>query len=205
VRLDAILDPIRQGFHYSPRRYWNDRFRRDQTLRAAGDRRVSAAENAEAYAADWRTLEAVLPPARNVLEIGPGTGYYTARLIRYYRYLEVSCLEVSDTAAARLRGRGVEVICGDISAFKPARSWDLVLMIEVVQHIVTRRQFERAMQNLHLLLAGDLIMGALTDGRSRRTSFHVHQWTAEDVMRAGKFTGERLCDFRTGGLWRFRL
>jgi hypothetical protein len=121
------------------------------------------------------------------------------------RYANLTCLEVSDAAAARLRGHGFNVIRGDISAFKPARSWDLVLMIEVVQHIVTRRQFERAMQNLHLLLAGGLIMGALTDGRSRRTSFHVHQWTAADVMAAGKFTGERLCDFRTGGLWRFRL
>lgn len=87
----------------------------------------------------WDVVRRLLPAAdsASVLEIGCGGGAVAARLAGAHDYLGVELDAVSATAAARRLatvGRG-EVRHGDLSVVEPGRTFDLVLALEVIEHI----------------------------------------------------------------------
>lgn len=87
----------------------------------------------------WDIVQRLLPVERgaSILEVGCGEGAVAARLARRYDYLGVELDAASAaTAAGRLAviGRG-EVRHGDLSSVEPARTFDLVLAFEVIEHI----------------------------------------------------------------------
>ena len=100
----GVVEPRQYGTPagaYDARRYWSNRFTRyNESLRGPGDEGVSDDQNRREYqaaGAQFMTLCRSLPidyTEATVLEIGPGSGYYTGLLrqlgVRRYTGLDIA-------------------------------------------------------------------------------------------------------------------
>jgi SAM-dependent methyltransferase len=201
----GLVEPLRYGTApdaYDARRYWSNRFARyTDSLRGPGDEGLSDDENRREYAQAGEQFLALcrsLPldyEQVNVLEIGPGTGYYTELL----RQLGVSRYTGIDIAGAFLpalqeRFAAFTFAQADVTQLplRPqlpllmqhsAGPFDLIVIIDVIEHIVDRRALAAALAGLESLLAagGRLLIAPLMES-SQRHLFYVHFWSQEDVL-----------------------
>jgi SAM-dependent methyltransferase len=146
---------------YDPKRYWDERFSQyGLDIRGPGNRGLSERENLRMYDAaagvfeEVCRLEAVDFPSARVLEIGVGNGYYGELLSRYgvTRYLGV---DITDVLFEELRRERPDFVLRrmDVSSEPLDGEYDLVLMIDVTQHIVDDGRFAYAMRNVRSALA----------------------------------------------------
>lgn len=202
----AVTDPLRYGAPpgtgstgaYDARRYWSNRFARHaESLRGPGDEGLSDEQNRREYAAagaQFLGLCRSLPlhyAAANVLEIGPGTGFYTD-LLRQLGVRRYTGLDIAGSLLPALSERfaGFAFAQADAAAlpFAPAAggpgpgAFDLIAIIDVIEHIVERRTLAAALGGLEGLLApgGRLLIAPLM-ASSGRHLFYVHFWSQADV------------------------
>jgi SAM-dependent methyltransferase len=195
----GVIEPLRYGSaagSYDARRYWSNRFSRyTGSLRGPGDEGLSDAENAREYAAaaaQFLALARSLPvdyAAANVLEIGPGTGFYTD-LLRDLGVSRYTGLDIASAFLPTLAGRFAEFAFAQADVTElPLRSeptataFDLVVIIDVIEHIVDRGALAEALGGLAASLApgGRLLIAPLMPA-SRRHLFYVHFWSQADVL-----------------------
>ena len=180
------------GDDYDAARYWEDRFRRKgPSLASVGDEGMSEAEIGAAYASQAQEIFGMLEraggdlAASRVLEIGCGNGYY-AELLRERGLTRYQGFDITDTFFPMLRQRfpGFDYVRGDITAGRVASEFDVVLMIDVIEHIVTEAKFMSALANVNAMMAkGGVLALAPVAQRGRRSLFYVRFWTEEDVLR----------------------
>jgi len=107
-----------------------------------------------------------------ILEIGLGNGFYAQMLqkqgVSPDRYLGLDITDVN-FAAIRRMAPGFRLERCDITATKPAGRFDVVLLIDVTQHIVDPVRFVDAMKNIQACLApgGVLIVSSWLDSAAR--------------------------------------
>jgi hypothetical protein len=90
----------------------------------------------------------------------------------------------------------------DITAKAPQGTFDLVMMIDVAEHIVDSAAFDRCIANLAAAVGpgGTLLVGPLL-GRGARHLFYVRFWSTEDVVgRLSSFENVEDVPFRNGVL-----
>ncbi|MBI4989026.1 MAG: class I SAM-dependent methyltransferase [Rhodocyclales bacterium] len=180
------------GDDYDAARYWEDRFlRRGPSLRSVGDEGMTEAEIRAAYASQAGEIFGMLERAgvvlsrARLLEIGCGNGYY-AELMRGRGLAHYRGFDITDAFFPMLRERfpGFDYVRGDITADRVAGEFDVVLMIDVVEHIVTEAKFMSALANVSATMAkGGVLALAPVAPRGRRSLFYVRFWTEEDVLR----------------------
>jgi len=97
--------------------------------------------------------EGVALAGASVLEIGCGTGFYTEILRRQGARAYVG-LDITDALFSELRKKYPDFVFekGDITRAAPNGRYDIVLMIDVTQHIVEDRRFFTAMENVKAAL-----------------------------------------------------
>jgi SAM-dependent methyltransferase len=208
-----VVGPMRYGRRhgYDAERYWRDRFRRHgRSLVAAGNEGQTEEENSEAYRRAAAVFGATCTAAgidfvsSRVVEVGPGTGYYTDLLAGagVTRYLGI---DITDALFEQLRDDhpGFEFVKRDVTAERIDGEHDVAVMIDVVEHIVERSRFDAAVRHVlgGLAEGGRLVIGPLYGSRKRRL-FYVHWWTVDDLESAISGLG-RIVDrvpFRTGTL-----
>jgi SAM-dependent methyltransferase len=166
--------------------HWRDLHDRDD-LSAVGQSSLPASMNRWLYRASRRQVrrlfDRMLLTPRRVYDVGAGTGYWT----RYWRSLgaEVSGCDFAETAVARLQRFGrFEVL--DISEQRPAGTYDLVWVANVLLHILDEDRFGQALANVASLVEanGYLIMieplqvadylSLASDGHSRARPAHAY-------------------------------
>jgi SAM-dependent methyltransferase len=144
-------------FRYRPREFWNDQLSESFDLRGVGHFRLSEEENRRMYDAKRAVIDELvgqngiaIGPSTRALEIGCGVGYWTeylqSRGVRSYLGNDITSISVT-----RLRERfpRYQFIEGDAGAITlPPDAFDLVLMIDVTQHITDDRGFARAIANV---------------------------------------------------------
>lgn len=179
-----------QGDGYDAKRYWNDRLAsHGDSLRGPGDEGLPDAENRARYDADREALVALCDrqgvdfTRARVLEVGVGNGYYARALhalgTRHYCGFDISDV-LFDGLRSELPGYGFE--CGDLCRDPLPRPFDLILVIEVLQHIVREEDLQAALQNLAGAAApGGLVLVSGLRDESRRQLFNVHGWALERV------------------------
>lgn len=198
----------RQGYDAS--RYWRDRFvRHEGALRGAGDEGLSEKENEAAYAeaarvfADLCRRESLELETARVLEIGPGTGYYT-ELLRQLGVRSYVGLDITDVLFPELRRRFPEYRFeqGDVTTDPIEGEYDVIVMIDVIEHIVEESRLGAAVENVKAALADDgvFIVAPLT-ARGKRKIFYVRLWSLDDLRE--RFAGYRIGEpepFRIGSI-----
>ena len=199
---------------YDAQRFWGDRFRKYGTaLRGSGDEGLSEEQNKVVYEKAAATLvEAVertgvdLTRAR-VVDVGCGPGFFTG-VLHANGAAAYTGVDITDALFPELEARfpGYRFLRRDVTSDSLDETWDLVMMIDVAEHIVDPAAFDRAIANLADAVApgGTLVIGPLLD-RSAKHLFYVRFWSTQDV--AGRLDGfEHLDDlpFRNGSLMVFR-
>ena len=115
---------------YSPVEYWTERGRNyEQECRERGWWDI---ENAPLIGL-LETLEFA-----TVLDVGCGFGRVGASILRRWPNVRYTGIDVSPDMieAARRRLPGAELIVGDLATWESARSWDLVVSVSVLGHLL---------------------------------------------------------------------
>jgi SAM-dependent methyltransferase len=144
-------------FRYRPREFWNDQLSESFDVRGVGHFRLSEEENRRMYDAKRAVIDELVErhgiaigSGTRALEIGCGVGYWTeylqSRGIRSYLGNDITPVSVT-----RLRKRfpSYQFVEGDAGTITlPPDAFDLVLMIDVTQHITDDRAFARTIANV---------------------------------------------------------
>jgi len=196
---------------YDAARYWDDRFARyGASLQAVGDEGLSADRNAYEYAHAAKIFKNVLRQVwqgdrtqSRVLEIGPGLGFYTSLLadlgVRHY-----VGVDITDRFFPVLVEQypNFKFVRGDVTQHPIPGDFDLVIMIDVIEHIVTDEKFKRALHFLDtILVPGGLLVVAPIMSVSKRHLFHVRFWSKEELQsHLPNFQTVHEAAFREGAL-----
>jgi SAM-dependent methyltransferase len=207
-----VLGPrrYRNSRGYDAQAYWGDRFARyGGSLRGPGDEGLSETDNDHDYeiaGSVFRQLckenELDFASART-LEIGPGTGFYT-RIISELGAQKLTAIDVTDVLFADLRRDlpTAELRRGDVTQDAIEGEFDIAVMIDVIEHIVTEDAFRAGLRNIADAISeqGTFILGPVLE-RHGRHLYYVHFWTERDARAA--LPGWQVADtipFRDGTL-----
>jgi SAM-dependent methyltransferase len=149
-------------FRYRPREFWNDVLSESFDLRGVGHYRLSEDDNRRMYEAKRDLISAELVRAgvtvgaeTRVLEIGCGVGYWTEYLkgrgVAHYTGNDITPVSVTTLRQRYPDFKFVQGDAGEITL--PPAAYDLVLMIDVTQHITDDAAFARAMHNVWQAIA----------------------------------------------------
>lgn len=168
---------------YRAERFWKRRHLRYQfDLRGVGNSGLSHDQNAEDYRVASETFldqchQRHVDFARaNVLDIGCGMGHYTGVLKRagVTRYLG---LDITDALFPELTRHFPDFAFRklDITKHSVGGSFDLVLMIDVTQHITNPLPFSRAMRHVKAAMAskGLFVVTSWLDASARKSFYEV--------------------------------
>jgi SAM-dependent methyltransferase len=112
-------------------------------------------------------------PYMRGLEVGCAAGAFTERVAPLCReWLVIDVVQAAiERASARLKGNSnIEWHVADIVTFRPQKSFDLIIVSEVLYYLRGRENLVRAVGNLFRLMApgGVLIFGSATDAACAR-------------------------------------
>ncbi len=169
---------------YDARKFWQQRlgtFGLDD-LRGAGIMHYSHEKNKATYERAAKTFlnfcaaEGVRFPDVRVLEVGCGTGFYTdiCAVQRVHTYVGVDVADVLfDQLCKRFPDYAFQQL--DVASQELSGAYDLIIMIDVTQHIVSPEAFMFAMRNLrdHLAKGGIIIMTSWLSERPRKVFYEV--------------------------------
>jgi len=213
-----VIDPLRYRGKdgYDAARYWSNRHSKYgvASLRGSGDEGRSEDANAKQYASDLYKLGLLLKKlgvsmeGRSVLDVGCGAGVY-ATYCRSHHVRSYLGTDITDVLFPRLLEEfpDYRFVRHDCTSGEPLPGeWDMVLMIDVVEHITSRRKLIAAIRNLSLV-SNTLIVGPVWP-KPRKRMFYLRDWTETDVIRAlpdriievhgTPFRGGRLLAISTG-------
>jgi SAM-dependent methyltransferase len=187
-----VVGPLRYGAkRYDAKRYWTDRYKKwGRGLRGCGDESVEDVENRKLYAEGFSVvhslLHGVIPRTSRVLDIGCGSGYYT----HFMCNLDVENYVGTDIAPNNLSGLANEYpgyIFIEADCTKPmlaGESYDLILVIDVLEHITTDDGFAGLIDNIKTLLAtgGTVVIGPVFDTGKKRL-FYLRNWAVRDLEK----------------------
>lgn len=140
--------------NYEPREFWDQRLSDQFDLRGTGQPGLSVAYNRACYTLRRQVLDRALaaegfdPARRKVLDVGCGTGFFTA----YYltRGAQLTGIDIAPTSIERLRKRHPQgrFLLADIARTTPEGRFDLVNAFDVLYHITDDAGWERAVGGL---------------------------------------------------------
>jgi len=139
---------------YRPREFWDRRLAEQFDLRGTGQPGLSAAYNRACYRLRRRVLDDALrqqafdPAGKKVLDVGCGTGFFTAWYL--HRGASVTGIDIAPTSVERLQARHPEArfVLADVSEAALGEGFDLVNAFDVLYHITDDARWERAVTTL---------------------------------------------------------
>ena len=148
---------------YRPQEFWEQRLSEQFDLRGTGETSMSVAYNRACYQLRREVLDRALagagvdPRGRSVLDVGCGTGFWTA----YYlgRGARYTGLDIAATSIERLRGQYPQsrFVQSDVSEADIPERYDIVNVFDVLYHITDDARFDAALRRL----AGAVAPGGL--------------------------------------------
>lgn len=151
---------------FDPKQYWRTRVGKNADLSVVGHRAFGAQYNRFIYQRRLEALDDLLqscnlvPSRLAVLDIGCGSGFYTAfwkaRGVRHYVGLDISAAGIGVLSALH---NAYRFYCADIS--RPGTipeemgHFDLITVFDVLYHIVDDRDFAASLANISMALKAD--------------------------------------------------
>ena len=190
----TIIESLKygKGNDYDAARYWHDRFSKyGLSLKGAGVEGLSEEENRKMYAeaakvfTDLCRKENVDFQSVNVLEIGPGTGFY-AQILHDLGVKSYIGIDITDILFPELRKNFSQFrfTKKDITTEKIKGKFDLIIMINVIEHIVKESKLSLAMDNIKNCLSdnGIFIVSSIKNV-SKRHIFYFRSWSLQDIKQ----------------------
>lgn len=181
-----------RGQDYDASRYWHDRFSKyGFSLKSAGHEGLSEQENKKMYIEAARIFMSLCQEEEvnfknvNILEIGVGTGFYT-QLFYDGGAKEYTGIDITDVLFPALRRKfsNFNFIKKDVTTEKISGQFDVVVMIDVIEHIVDSAKFSYAMQNVKNCLSENGVFILAPIGKeNKRFLFYERSWSLEDIKK----------------------
>lgn len=181
-----------RGKDYDAVRYWHDRFSKyGFSLKAVGPEGLSEEENKKMYMEAARIFMSLCQKEEvdfknaNILEIGVGTGFCT-QLLYNCGVTRYTGIDITDVLFPTLRRmfRNFSFIKKDVTTEKIDGKFDLVIMIDVIEHIVNASKLSYAMQNVKQCLSenGVFILAPIRE-ENKRLPFYERSWSLETIKK----------------------
>lgn len=168
---------------YNAANYWGQRLNEyGSDLRGPGEISASHTENTQAYEAARDVFfalcdrEAIDFPNAKILEIGTGNGYYVEQLFQHgaKHYMGIDITDAMfNSFRERFPGFAFQLLD---ACHQPLPSqYDVIIMIDVTQHITNPDDFSYAMQNVkqHLASNGVFIVTSYLTGDKKLSFYEV--------------------------------
>ena len=212
----TIVGPLKYGRAngYDAHKYWQDRFSKyGQSIKAVGNEALSEEANEKMYTEAAQVFSAlcrksgIALQSAKVLEIGCGAGFYT-QLLHHFGVKNYVGVDITDVFFPQLRRNFPQFtfLRKDITADQVVGEFNLIVMIDVIQHIVTEERLSVAMENVRNCLSGNgLFIVSPIERSSRRYFFYLRSWSMEDLKQ--RFPGYLFSEqvpFRDSHLLRIR-
>ena len=192
-----------RGSDYDAERYWTDRFKKAGfSLRGPGHEGLSEEANRNMYmeAAEHFTQfceeQGITCDNKRVLEIGCGNGFYTNLIAQLSPTVDFTGIDITDVLFPVLKNRhpSFKFIKADVTEpWQDLGPFDVIVMIDVLQHIVTDDRFRTTMANIKRWLTpgGTFIVGPIASV-GRKELFYVRWWSVRSLRQA--FQGYRFSE-----------
>lgn len=188
---DFIYTPIRKRIEakYQPAKYWSKRHKKyGFDIRGVGNCTLSKKENEISYQQARDTFLELCQSLDvdftniKILDIGCGSGFYT-NIIKSQGGIDYTGVDITDVLFDEYAQRfpGFQFRKLDITEKSLNGHFDLIVMIDVTQHIVEDQKFSFAMQNIKSSLSKDgifIVTSKLTES-FRQPHKHVVQRTMD--------------------------
>lgn len=144
---------------YRPREFWDQRLSEHFDLRGTGETGLSLAYNRACYTLRREVLERSLREAgvsisgRRVLDVGCGTGFFTAFYLQ--RGAVLTGIDIAPTSVERLSRRHPEATfrLADVSEAEIPSGFEIVNAFDVLYHITDDARWEAALRRLGAAVA----------------------------------------------------
>ena len=189
-----IIFPLKYGRKddYDAARYWDDRFKRHKgNVKAVGIEGLSEDDNlklrglAEEVFRDACQKQNLNYSQIHVLEIGCGTGFYT-KILRDLDVKNYTGIDITDAYFPQLQNQfpQFQFVKKDVTTEPLDRTFDVIIMMDVIEHIVTDQKLSFAMTQVKdSLKENGLFFLVPVSASARRHLFHVRQWSMGEIER----------------------
>lgn len=196
-----IVGPIKYNKNndYDAGKYWSDRFSKyGLSMQGAGHDGISKEENEKMYQEAAEIFMEVCKKENlnfkkiKVLEIGPGNGFYT-ELLRKLGVQDYTAIDITGVLFPKLKSKFPEFkfIKKDVTQGVIEGTYDLILMIDVMQHIVNDSKLDFCFKNIKHCLSkkGVFILSPITE-KTEKHLYYIKWRSLEDI--ANKFHGYKI-------------
>ena len=188
----TTIGPLKYGKknNYNANKYWHDRFgRHGLSFASVGDEGLSENENKRRYEINAALLLNILQDKKinfqdtRVLDIGCGIGYYTNCFhnlgIKNYMGIDVTNIFFANLSKIFFNYKFIKK---DITKDKITGKYDIIIMINVIEHIVNKSKFLFAIKNIKQCISdkGLLIITPVRK-QSKKHLFYVKFWGLENI------------------------
>jgi SAM-dependent methyltransferase len=212
VFFKKIIGPLKygKGDDYDAAGYWDTRLGKyGDNLKGAGDEGKSHADNVREYEQDEKIFSELVKKLEldfaniSVMDIGCGTGFYTD-ILKRLGVKKYTGLDITDTLFAKHKENfaDYEFVKKDITTEKVEGKYDLIIMIEVLEHIVNDNKLSFAMENVKNCLTDDgvFIISSIWD-KGKKHMFYVRRWTLDEIkQRFEGYTFSEPLPFRSANI-----
>lgn len=168
---------------YNAKKYWRDRLSHYGTsLKGVGNKYQTEQQNKESYEQAKKTFLSLCKKEKvdfsyiRFLDVGCGAGFY-AQLFSENGGRNYTGVDITDSLFATLRAKfsRFHFIRLDVTEQPLPGIFDVIIMIDVTQHITTAEKFSYAMQNIgnHLGEGGVFIVTSWLKGDIKRGFYEV--------------------------------
>ncbi len=188
----TIIGPFKYGKDngYNASQYWKDRFSKyGYNLQGAGDESISSEDNEKVNQSARDEFEAILKQENidlscsDILEIGVGSAFFTGVLFELGAQ-KLTGVDITDVLFNKHKEKFPDYIFLklDITNDTVDGVYDLITMIDVVQHITEEAKVTAAMATIKNCLkpGGKFLIGPL-ETESQKHHFYVHIWSVEAI------------------------
>ncbi len=182
-----MSEPIRQ--------YWENRLENNYNLKGVGFYRAGISYNYWVYRMrkkqflDQFKKLLIHKPNPVVLEIGPGTGFYTDLMLQE-GVMNITVCDITSVATKELARKypGIKTFTNDIGSKEcslPPNQFDIILCLDVLFHITDGEAYKQALKNINGFLKEDGI-AIFTENFCPVHTFrgHITDRTAEEIVNA---------------------
>ena len=180
------------GSDYKSEKYWEDRFKKyNLSYQGIGHDGLTHTNNKKLYndagQKIFNTLDQFILNCKKhkILEIGPGLGYYT-NLLNQYGVKNYVGIDITAYYFNYLKEAfpNYQFIKKDVSTTEIEKVFDVIIMIDVIQHIVTYDKFIFTLQNIDNALSknGIILISGFHYKKKLNFLFYEKKWTKAEIL-----------------------